>query len=377
MLGCFYSSQVFYSLFMLCLTIAFWSIAVLSAAGGVIVGFSRYFNTRYRHLLYASLGLASQMAYLLFALIAQLLLDPIFFYIAIFTNMPMGLCAILLVDSISGDHLDLKKMAVYLAFIVPVFTFSLESNVVFIDYTQIGGPGIILRDDFMFIFFSYTVVMDLFYLIYNMKIHINAPQNLKKYTRVYFGSTVFYSIVSPAISFIFYNQLALNAYLIPSICYLMGAAGGTITIIILSMQPKLAYILPFKVARLTVFKTTSGIMLYNHTWRTKEDMISDKLFSSILQGIGLIMDESVKKGALKEIIVTKGHIILKRSSIHPVAFVLVASKTSQALRTALDNFAAKFVEKYDAYLNQTREVTHFSDADSLVEACFPFLPEYR
>jgi hypothetical protein len=362
---------------MLSLTILFWSIALLITASGVVTGLYRYLTSKYRHVLYASLGLASQMAYLLFALLAQVFIDTAFFYIAIYANMPMGLCAILLVDSMSGDHTDLKKVTVYLAFIIVVFTFSLEPGVIYLDYSQAGGPTIQLSDKFLVAFYLYTVAMNLLYLLYNTKIHVNAPQNLKKYTRVYFGSTLLYSIVTPVISAGFFTQLASNAYLVPSICYVIGATGGSITVIILSMQPKLAFILPFKVERLTVFETTSGIMLYNYAWRSKSSMINDELFSSILQGFGLIIDEAIKKGPLEELVVTKAHIILKRSIAHPVAFVIVASHTSKSLRTALDNFAAMFVDKFDAELGQTREVAQFKTADSLVDSCFPFIPEYR
>jgi hypothetical protein len=105
-------------------------------------------------------------------------------------------------------------------------------------------------------------------------------------------------------------------------------------------------------------------------------MINDELFSAMLQGIGLIVDEAVKKGTLEELVVTNGHIILKRSSTRPVAFVLVASKTSKSLRAALNNFADKFVTRYDADLEQIRDVTGFQEANSLVEACFPFIPDY-
>jgi hypothetical protein len=290
--------------------------------------------------------------------------------------MPMGLCAILLVDSMSTDHVDAKKMAIYVAFIVPVFIFSLIPGIVSVNNAQPGGPVIIISENFLAIFFLYSVVMNLFYLLYNTKIHVYAPRTLKKYTWIYFGSTILYSIVTPVLIAIFSDQIASNLYLIPSICYMIGAAGGAITVYILAIQPKLAYILPFKVVRLTVFETTAGIMLYNYTWRRTEDLIEDELFSAMLQGISLFVDEAIKKGTLEELIVTKGHIILKRSSTYPVAFALVATKTSSSLHAALDNFATKFTAKYGAFINETHDISPFQDAGTLVEACFPFLPEY-
>jgi hypothetical protein len=362
------------------LTLLFWSIALLIAMSGVVTGLSRYATNRYRHILYASLGLASQMAYLLFTLLAQVYVDPGFFYIAIYANTPMGLFAILLVDSISSDHLDLKKMTVYITFVVSVLIYSLEPGTVYIDNTVPEVPAIRVSEKFSIILYLYTLVMNLLYMLYNTNIHVNAPKNLKRYTWVYFGSTVLYSIVSPVIVAIFYSELALNNYLIPSIGYILGATGGSITVIILVMQPQLAYILPFKVGRLTVFETTSGKMIFNHTWRSKDEVIKEELFSSILQGIGLLMEEAVKKGSLTELVVTKAHIILKRSNNLPVAFILVASKTSKSLRAALDNFAEKFTAKYEAFISgdghAAREVSNFQDAGVLVEACFPFLPEY-
>jgi hypothetical protein len=107
----------------------------------------------------------------------------------------------------------------------------------------------------------------------------------------------------------------------------MLAAISSITIAF-ARQPKLAYVLPFKAYRLTVLDTGGGTPIYNHTWQPSKEQVDETLFSGMLQGVSVILKESLNQGNVREISMDEGIMILQRSLAKNIACVLVASKSS-------------------------------------------------
>ena len=138
--------------------------------------------------------------------------------------------------------------------------------------------------------------------------------------------------------------------------------------------PKLAYILPFRVLRLTAFETNGGVPLFSHDWSKGEEIAQDALFSGMLQGIAMILDESVRKGAVREILLENGVLVLQRTYKFSVACVLVATKSSRTLRHALDSFAEHFYNEYAEYFDNPSKVSNFASATKLVDEHFGFVP---
>ncbi|MDF1541369.1 MAG: hypothetical protein P1Q69_20895 [Candidatus Thorarchaeota archaeon] len=88
----------------------------------------------------------------------------------------------------------------------------------------------------------------------------------------------------------------------------------------------------------------------------------------------MILDKSVQKGAVREILLENGVLVLQRTYKFSVACVLVATKSSQTLRHALDEFAEAFYNEYEEHFDNLNEVAKFASATKLVDEHFGFVP---
>jgi hypothetical protein len=147
--------------------------------------------------------------------------------------------------------------------------------------------------------------------------------------------------------------------------------------IALVKEPRLAFVLPFKVMRLVIFETKGGLPIYTKNWIESESrsLKDEALFSSMLQGIGMILGEAVKKGTIREIQLTDAILLLHRNEEFSIACVLVATKSTKTLRHALNEFAEEFYETFSEKFDILSEPQRFEDASSLVEQHFAFVPE--
>ena len=159
--------------------------------------------------------------------------------------------------------------------------------------------------------------------------------------------------------------------------YLLMSIGLILIAYVVSHEPKLLFVLPFKAIRLTVLDTGAGIPLYTHTWMQNNEIVDEDLFSGVLQGISGILKESLNKGDVQEIRMTGAIIIAYRIPEYPIAFVLVATRPSQTLRDALKTFAVRFCDEFHTCFATLTNVGQFSPAERLVTACFPHVPVYN
>lgn len=83
-------------------------------------------------------------------------------------------------------------------------------------------------------------------------------------------------------------------------------------------EPKLLFVLPFTALRLTVLETESGLPLFTYTWNRQGDLADETLFSGMLQGVSMIVKESLKRGSLQEIRVEGAIIIAYRIPEYPL-----------------------------------------------------------
>ncbi len=90
----------------------------------------------------------------------------------------------------------------------------------------------------------------------------------------------------------------------------------------------------------------------------------------------MLVNESVRKGNVQEIKMEQGVLLIHQDNKHPVASVLVASKSSRVLRDGLAAFNHKFVDRFGQYLDKNVSIEVFSDAKKLVESCFAFIPVF-
>src|SRR4030042_4631539 len=141
-------------------------------------------------------------------------------------------------------------------------------------------------------------------------------------------------------------------------------------------REQLAFLLPFRALRLTVMHMDGGIPVFNYTWKSGQHLIDEYLFTGMIQGLRLILRESVLRGEFRDITLDEASIIVNRVKDSSVMSILVCMKTSRVLRLALSTFTKKFVEKYQTAIKNPADSSQFEGAENLVHECFNFLPDF-
>nr|MDO8086467.1 hypothetical protein [Candidatus Sigynarchaeum springense] len=275
---------------------------------------------------------------------------------------------VLFIDSVNRDTVDPLKIGFIaimwaitsIAFIISItqdpFNLLIATNLIF---DAIAAPCALV-----ILFLPGSLVV-----YHGTRIYRHVPKPLKPYA----GLFLFGGIMIIITSFLSLSEVTIVEGLGLSGFVMIAAISG-ITIAF-ARQPKLAYVLPFKAYRLTVFDTTGGTPVYNHNWQPSREQVDETLFSGMLQGVGAILNESLNQGNVREILLDKGTMILQRSQAKNIAFVLVASKTSRTLRDGLQLFAERFYARFKGDLVDPINKAAFEPASALVAECFPFLLE--
>jgi hypothetical protein len=202
------------------------------------------------------------------------------------------------------------------------------------------------------------------------KIFLNAPQDLKFHSFVCLIGAIIVSII-PGVLYLFGLTM-----LFPGCSVFLFGIGTLLISIALVFQPKLAYILPFKLYHLIVIETKSGLPLYKYSWKlgTKLGEINPPIFSSLLHGIDLFMENSINRGNIQEIWVEEAMLMVSQIKEIPISCVLITSKPSLVLRKALDCFYKRFYKKFAQLIKNPSNLSKFNSAKQIVEECFAFIP---
>jgi len=123
--------------------------------------------------------------------------------------------------------------------------------------------------------------------------------------------------------------------------------------------------------RLIAFHSVRSINLFTYDWEAKSQFADQDLFSSLLSGMNIILQQSLHRGDMEEIHLKQAVLLVEKSDKYPVAFVLVVNKATQVVRDALRVFAKRFNEDFADYYSLPEDTAPFSTATSLVEECFP------
>jgi len=207
-----------------------------------------------------------------------------------------------------------------------------------------------------------------YYLYCTYLVNKKAPTPLKGYSRAYF--TGFFLCVCSVSLWGTINPI------VPGYPLLIGTVGVFMVAYSYSREPKLLFVLPFTALRLTVLETESGLPLFTHTWNRLGNLADEDLFSGMLQGISIIVRQSLKRGDVQEIRVADAIIIAFRNPDYPVAYVLVATRPSRSLRDGLKLFAERFCGEFHDCFATASDADQFNGAENLVTSCFPHVPVY-
>ncbi|MFX1516692.1 MAG: hypothetical protein ACFFC6_10305 [Promethearchaeota archaeon] len=349
-----------------------WSLGViieLIATPPVIIAFSvvfyRYLQEKNPTYLLLVLTWFSNLVLIVLDAVSQLLLSQLLFLIGNFFVIPIAYFYVLFIDRISSESYDPFKLVLISLTSSALFVTLLDPNsvVLFTDpIKNLDFVGICA-----ILYWTHILLINSLILYYFIKIRLNAPDSVK-----------FYASLNLLGAIIMVPGGLLNIIIgspIPEGHWLFLGVAALIISISFTKEPRLPYILPFKVYRLAVIEK-SGLPLYVHDWATMEDLVEKELFSGMLQAVSAFVDESLRKGDIREIRLANALLIMQPSEQYPIVSVLFTDKSSRTLRHALNSFTNLFVQQFSQYFTPPIHTKAFEPASSLISDCFRFIPEY-
>ena len=347
-------------------------IAFIPIFSAFILALHEYLKNKHRHALFMSLGWFFVTLWCVFVISATLLLSQFISYLIFLVWIPTGYVVVLLLDSFSRESVDPRKILLITGLSTALLIFSFEPNII-VSYTYPTGEKAFanaMGRPFTYSFALLTLSIGGLFAYYTYKIHINVPQSLNFYSRINLTGAITMGVITPIIVGLGIEKM------IPAINMITMAIGALTMTIAFLKEPKLAFILPFKAIRLTVIER-SGLPLFSYSWSKLDDLVEEELFSGMLQAVSMFVDESLQKGNVKEIHLDRAILILQRSKHYPTVCVLVANKSSQSLRRALDSFSERFDSKYSQHFSLPIQTKPFETGIDLIRECFPFVPDYN
>jgi len=266
------------------------------------------------------------------------------------------LVLILFIDTISRERIDPIKIF--------IFTNIVTAGIIFLIYNNSDLIGIL----FIIVMFFQAFL----WIYFTIKIYSKSPRSMKKDAFIFIIGGIFFILI-PVI-FQFFPYFGLNMDLTLETQLSVGI-GILITAYISRRQPKLAYVLPFRATRLTVLDSHRGISIFDHVW-DKTSTIDDVLFGGMMQGITVILNETIGRGNIRQIELEHAILLVYREEKYPVVFVLLSNEFNTSLRLALKQFAEKFYLEFSDKFEDLSNVSQFDPASKLIEEVFPFIPEY-
>lgn len=274
---------------------------------------------------------------------------------------------VIFLDSITRESIDPLKMILITIISTIILVFSLQEDAVVVGTFPNGEKSVFTNGMFRYAGAIAGLFSGLIYLFFMIKVYINSPQNLKRYAT--------YNLIGAVIISLFPAMFVITGLssLVPGTETLSFALGALISAFAFIREPKLAYVLPFKVLQLTIIDTSSGIGIFNYQWKS-EIQIDSTLFSGMIQGISMMCKETVGQGNINEIHLDQAVLTLCRNDQYSLAFVLISTRNSNVLQESLNVFAAEFCTNYCKAFKTMCDVGQFNGASNLIIECFPMIP---
>ncbi|MFX1575022.1 MAG: hypothetical protein ACFFB0_19970 [Promethearchaeota archaeon] len=249
----------------------------------------------------------------------------------------------------------LGMLFIYLAFQPRVAKSNLETG-----YVRMSWVGA-----FNILGIMFTAIMALYLFYWGLKTWLNAPVLIKKEASIFFLGI----IVASPLAMIFYLFYLLEPVfiLVSDFAIIIGIV---IFLLAILREPKLLYILPFTVYRISV-KDREGFPLFDHDW--SKSNINDIIFTGFLNAVQLMSEEVMNIGGLLDINLEEGILVVRESKLITVG--LVASKSSKLLSESVVKFANDFEKKFEKELKKSiKDMSQYEDAFELIEKYFSNFP---
>ncbi|MCK4384164.1 MAG: hypothetical protein KAW66_12770, partial [Candidatus Lokiarchaeota archaeon] len=276
-------------------------------------------------------------------------------------------CIIVFIELIKKEHVSPIKISILIIIeaLLLYVTFFVPGNFEIIPGYGVHNKGILRVLQIVFLFYFVSL-----YFIWSYQTWRRAPASLKRLTSVLLIGSTLFSVVTAA-------MYALGTFVktFNSIAFIVNGIGAFTTIIVILKDPRIIFILPFKAYRILIIDTNGSVALYKHDW-ANVGALEENMFTMMLQAIGNVLDDILKKGEVQEIQMDRAVLLIHHDKTHSIASVLIASKSSKSLRYGLKKFNREFIETFQSQFDQLYEVSRFKDAKKIVDHIFDFVPEY-
>ncbi len=241
-----------------------------------------YLKQRYRYVLLLSLAFLFFFQWTLLQEVALLMvkitpdLSERLYQVGNYFFIPGAFFLILSFDSIARESVDPKKIYLLITLCVVAIMVTIDPLSYVVHTFPNGEMGILISDLTMILSGNISILVIALFMYYSVRIYKNAPSNLKSSARFFLGGAciLFFGMIS-----IFsLNYIVDFQAVAPGLMLLIPSIASVFIGIALAREPKLAYLLPFKVIRLTVIEVHKGIALFTHTWSKKETLADENLF---------------------------------------------------------------------------------------------------
>jgi len=275
-------------------------------------------------------------------------------------------CLFIFIDLIKKERVSSVKISIL---------FLLEILLLFMTFLQGGmqvipGYGIHIVGPLRILQIVFLIYYVLTFFSWSYLTWKKAPKELRQLVNFLLFGSILFSFVTA-----FMYSLGGFIKIFNSLGFITHSLGTLFTIIVIWRDPRIIYILPFKAYRILVVETNAGIGLFKYDWAELKS-VDENIFSMVLQAVGTILDEVLKKGEIREIIMDQAVLLIQHDKNFPVASVLVSSKSSKSLKYGLKKFNSEFIETFQSQFDGIYEVSRFKDAKKIVEHIFDFVPEY-
>ena len=293
--------------------------------------------------------------------------SPLLMAIAIVPQIIGVPCLFIFIDLIKKERVSSVKMSILflIEILLLILTFMPGGMQIILGYgVHIVGPLRILQ----IIFLIYYVLI---FFSWSYQTWKRAPKELKQLVNFLLFGSILFSFVTA-----FMYGLGGFVKIFNAVGFITHSLGALFTIIVILREPKIIYILPFKAYRILVVDTNAGTGLFKYDWAELK-AVDENIFSMVLQAVGSILDEVLKKGEIREIKMDQAVLLIQHEKNYPVASVLVTSKSSKSLKYGLRKFNSEFIETFQSQFDGLYEVSRFKDAKKIVDRIFDFVPMYQ
>lgn len=346
-------------------------IATIPEFGATFISFKGYLAKRYPYFAYMTITWASLGIGNLLIAKSYLTLDPIIYRVGIVGTAPLLFAIMLLVDWVSRESVDPRKLFIVTVISSCLFIFAFDTDSVNLQNSLIGELGPAMAGRFSMTGSIVFILAGLMWLFYMAKINMNSPRNIKFYSRINLIGAI---LAGPGSMAIFATGIV---WILPGTDYFFIGLGALFCAIAFTKEPRLGYVLPFKVYRMQTIDIKSGILVHSYSWDEK-GLGDSELFSGALTGISALLQETLGRGLIREISFENGILILLHPKGSPLAHVLISSKSSPILKRALEIYAHAFEGKFESLIKTQsfHNVGDYKSADELIKSSFPFVVAY-